>query len=46
MKRVVGFALFFLAAGMLVEMILPNVFIGFILVFVCLIVGYNLFCGC
>lgn len=45
MKKVVGFALFFVAVGMLVMLMLPNEFLGFFLIFICLILGYNLFCG-
>ncbi|MEF9941078.1 MAG: hypothetical protein RSA90_01400 [Lachnospiraceae bacterium] len=44
MKRVVGFALFWFALGMLVMMFLPNIFIGVIIVLLCMLVGYNLFC--
>ena len=39
MKKVIGFALFF------IMLMLPNVFVGLVLIFICLIVGYNLFCG-
>lgn len=45
MKKVVGFALFFIAVGMLIMLLLPNVFFAVFLIFICLIVGYNLFCG-
>lgn len=45
MKKVIGFALFFIAVGMLIMLMLPNVFGGLVLIFICLIVGYNLFCG-
>ena len=42
MKKVIGFALFFIAVGMLIMLMLPNVFVGLVLIFICLIVGYNL----
>ena len=45
MKKEIGFALFFIAVGMLIMLMLPNVFVGLALIFICLIVGYNLFCG-
>ena len=45
MKKVIGFALFFIAVGMLIMLMLPNAFVGLVLILICLIVGYNLFCG-
>ena len=45
MKKVIGFALFFIAVGMLIMLMLSNVFVGLVLIFICLIVGYHLFCG-
>ena len=39
MKKVIGFALFFIAVGMLIMLMLPNVFVGLVLIFICLIVG-------
>ena len=44
MKRVAGFALFFLAAGMVIDMFLPNLFVGIVIALICLLVGYQLFC--
>lgn len=38
MKKVIGFALFFIAVGMLIMLMLPNVFVGLVLIFICLIV--------
>lgn len=46
MKKVIGFALFFVAAGMLIMLLLPSTFLGIVLMMLCLIVGYNLFCSC
>lgn len=44
MKRLMGFALFFFAMGMLFMLIIGNEFWGFILIAVCLLAGYNIFC--
>lgn len=46
MKKVIGFAMFFIAVGMLIMMLLPNIFLGIVLICLCLIIGYHLFCGC
>ena len=32
MKKVIGFALFFIAVGMLIMLMLPNVFVGLVLI--------------
>lgn len=37
MKKVAGFALFFVAVGMLIMLMLPNEFLGIFLIFICLI---------
>lgn len=44
MKRVIGFALFFLMLGILLSMILPNAFAEILVMIVCLLLSYNLFC--
>ncbi|MBD9018384.1 MAG: hypothetical protein EGR13_08750 [Coprococcus comes] len=44
MKRVFGFALFFVALGMVIMMFIPSIFIGILIVLLCLLVGYQLFC--
>ena len=54
MKRVIGFALFCVALGMVLALILPNMFVAVLcipetfgtLAFIigCLVIGYNLFC--
>lgn len=44
MKRVVGFALFCIALGMLIMLFLPHKIVGVVLLIVCMLVGYNLFC--
>ncbi|MEG0963260.1 MAG: hypothetical protein RR139_02685 [Lachnospiraceae bacterium] len=45
MKRLVGFALFFIAIGMLLMIIVHNQILGFLLVFLLMLLGYNLFCS-
>ncbi len=44
MRRVVGFALFFVAIGMTIMLILSNDFLGFLMICVLLLLGYYLFC--
>lgn len=44
LKRVIGFGLFCFAMGMLFMMILSNEFVGFVIIALSLLIGYNLFC--
>lgn len=44
MKRVIGFALFWIAVGLILSLILPNTFIEVISIILCILAGYNLFC--
>ena len=44
MKRVVGFAIFFIAVGMVISMLLPSCFVEILVILICLLLGYNLFC--
>ncbi len=44
MRRVIGFALFFMAVGMVIMMLLPNLFVEILFVIVFLLLGYNFFC--
>lgn len=44
MKRVVGFALFWVAAGMVLNMLLPNLFVQVLCAVLCVLAGYELFC--
>ena len=44
MKKVLGFALFCMALGMFIMMLLPNLVWGVILTIICLVLGYRLFC--
>lgn len=44
MKRVIGFAVFFTAMGMVLSLLLPNTLTEIIIILICLLLGYNLFC--
>ncbi len=44
MRKVIGFAVFFTAMGMVLALLLPNTLIEIISILICLLVGYNLFC--
>ncbi len=44
MKRVCGFATFFIAIGILLGMMIKNTFMEVLIVMICLLLGYNLFC--
>jgi len=44
MKRVIGFALFWIAIGIIVAMILPNTFVEILCVLLFVLAGYNMFC--
>lgn len=44
MKRVVGFALCFVAAGIMIGMCLPTDFVKVMISVICIVVGYQLFC--
>lgn len=43
MKRVAGFALFFVAIGMLITMFLENTLWTVMLILICILAGYLLF---
>lgn len=46
MRRVIGFALFCVAGGMFLQMLIPKIYIGLIVIVLLLLAGYNLFfCG-
>lgn len=44
MKRDIGFALFFVAAGMIINMLLPTLFVRIVIVILCVLIGYELYC--
>ena len=43
LKRVVGFALFWVAVGIILALFLPNTFVEVLCVLLCVLAGYNLF---
>lgn len=44
MKRVAGFALFFIALGMVIKLFITNLFVAILIILLCLLIGYQLFC--
>lgn len=46
MKRIVGFAMFFMGIGMIIQMFVDKIFWGVCIVLILLISGYNLFMSC
>ncbi len=44
MRRIIGFALFFIAIGMIIMMLISNLFVGILFVIAFLFLGYHLFC--
>ena len=47
MKRVIGFALFWVAVGIILALVLPNTFVEVLCILLCVLAGYNLFfCTC
>ena len=44
MRTVIGFAMFFIAIGMILMMLLSSTFVGVLLVIAFLLLGYNFFC--
>ncbi|MCI8583056.1 MAG: hypothetical protein HFH13_07990 [Dorea sp.] len=43
MKQVIGFALFWIAAGMVICMLLPNLFVQILCAVLCVLVGFELY---
>lgn len=43
MRRLIGFTLFWIAVGMLLMLFLHSKLLGLIIIFLLLIIGYNLF---
>ena len=43
MKRVIGFALFWVAVGIILALVLPNKFVEVLCILLCVLAGYNLF---
>ncbi|MEY8429080.1 hypothetical protein AALC75_00950 [Lachnospiraceae bacterium 48-42] len=44
LKRIIGFALFWVAVGMILALILPGTFVEVLCIILCILAGYNLFC--
>lgn len=44
LKRIIGFALFWVAVGIILALILPNTFVEVLCIILCVLAGYNLFC--
>ena len=45
MRRLFGFALFWVAVGMTMSLLIENTIFVVCIIVACLIVGFNLFCG-
>lgn len=46
MKKVIGFALIWIAVGMFIMMLLSNIPWGIVIMLALLLAGYKLFCCC
>ena len=44
MHKLCGFALFWLAVGMIISMLIESTFFIVCIIILCLIIGFNLFC--
>lgn len=44
MKKWIGFILFWVAIGMLIMLVIPNEFLGVLLIVTFLFIGYHLYC--
>ncbi len=45
MKRLIGYSLFCIGLGMVLMWIISSAVIGFLLICLCMVLGYFLFCG-
>ncbi len=43
MRRLIGYTLFWVAAGMVIELLIESIFIDVLLILFFLLLGYNLF---
>lgn len=43
MKKVIGYTLFWMAVGMLLALLISSIFWSVLLIFILLLLGYNLF---
>lgn len=44
MRKMLGFILFWVAAGMILMLLVRNILVGLFIIALCLLLGYNLFC--
>ncbi len=44
MRQAIAVALFFIAIGMILMMLLPNLFLGILIVILFLLLSYNFYC--
>lgn len=44
--RIIGFMMFWIAVGMIIGLLINNVFWGIVIIILLMICGYNLFCCC
>ncbi len=44
MRKIIGFALFWMAVGMIVSLFMESSFVSVCLIIMCMILGFNLFC--
>lgn len=44
LKELIGFVLFWIAAGMMLMILMPNTFVGILVIAAFLFLGYNLYC--
>ena len=44
MRQAIAVALFFIAIGMVIMMLLPNLFLGILFVLLFLLISYNFYC--
>lgn len=45
MQRMIGFILFWIAIGMTIMLFINNGVIALLIIILCLVLGYSLFCG-
>jgi len=45
MKRMIGFILFWIAIGMTIMLFITNGILAILIIILCLLLGYNLFCS-
>lgn len=44
MRRVIGFGLFWVAGGMVINMLIDSLFAQILVVLLCILIGYRLYC--